>query len=333
MKRLAVFFFVLLMMASLASGETYTLPGSTPDGKPYNNIGIVSEVMVDLNVTMVNTAPFPKFVIVNPRYDFKVIRLSGKEGMYSFRVNGTTYHVPMNLKKTSLNYFIGFWIMPYETVVVNFRIPYNNSYLITPVDYKSICGDSKIVALNYTLVNGTLYYNGKIRSSSEDIYPMTCGVMYPQLINSPKILFLRELFPLNDGYVKVLHYRGTVTLRLTNAPNEAGVFNTFFAVAVPVVFQGAKMYNFTPNYTMTYDNYMREFLWRYRGVVPPNNTQTLRSSEFDNMFTLTDTLLTGVSVGGPHVIPPKHTGLNYPVWIVFMGHSMEIRYDVEWSAG
>lgn len=332
MKRLVVFLFILLMATSLVSAESYSLPGSTPNGITYNNIGIAGEVMVDLNVTMVNTAPFPKFVIVNPRYDFRVIRLSGNEGMYSFRVNGTAYHVPMNLERTSLNYFIGFWIMPYETVVVNFRIPYNNSYVVSTADYSSACGNWKITGVDYTVVNGTLQYSGTVHSS-ENPYPVTCGVVYPQLVNSPQVFSVRGLFPINDGYIKVLGYRGIVTFKLTNVPNRAGVFNTFFAVSIPIIFQGAKTYNFTPSYTMTYEEYMREFIWKYKGITPPGKAQPQPSPGFNNMFGLTDTLLTGVPVGGPRIKPPESAGLDFPVWIVFMGHSIEIKYRVEWSAG
>ncbi|WP_297503432.1 hypothetical protein [Thermococcus sp.] len=331
-KRLLATFFILLLVSSLVSAETYTLPGTTPDGKPYNNIGILGEVMVDLNVTVVNTAPFPKFVVVNPRYDFHVIRLSGNEGMTSYRSNGTSYHIPSNLEMTSLNYYIGFWLMPYETVVVNFRIPYNNSYLLRMRDYKSACGDSsRLTDITY---NGSDNYTGHI-VTADKLSPLGCGVIYPQLVNTPLILSVKSMFPLDDGYIRVLSYRGTVTFRLTNAPNKAGVFNTFFAVSIPIIFQGAKMYGFTPNYTMTYREYMDEFVWKYRGLKPPERHQVQTQSLLatSNLFQLSNTLLTGVKVGSPVVKPPKEAGINFPVWIIFLGNSVEIRYHVEWNAG
>ncbi|ASJ08200.1 hypothetical protein A3L11_02740 [Thermococcus siculi] len=332
MKRLVATLFILLLASSLVSAETYTLPGETPDKKPYNNIGILGEVMVDLNVTIVNTAPFPKFVIVNPRYDFHVLRLSGDEGMSTFRINGTTYHVPSRLDRTSLNYYLGFWVMPYETVVVNFRIPYNNSYLLQTTDYKSVCGDTgKITNVTYQVVNGTLQYGGKIEEP-EDISILSCGVMYPQLINTPMMISMRSMFPMNDGHIKVLKYEGTVTFRLTNAPNRAGVFNTFFAASIPVIFKEARIYNFTPNYTMTYREYMDEFVWRYKGLEPPKKNEPQPLPGFSNMFQLSDTLLSGVSVGTPEIKPPREAGLDFPVWIVFMGKSVEIKYNVEWTA-
>lgn len=333
MKRLLAAFFILLLASSLVSAKTYTLPGSTSDGKPYNNIGILGEVMVDLNVTVVNTAPFPKFVVVNPRYDFRVLRLSGDERMTSYRANGTTYHVPSSLGRTSLNYYIGFWLMPYETVVVNFRIPYNDSYLLQTRDYRSTCGDSSKLT-DITYYNGSSNYTGHI-GTKDELSPLYCGVIYPQLVNAPKILSVRSMFPIDDGYVRVLNYRGTVTFRLTNVPNRAGVFNTFFAAALPVIFKGAKTYGFTPNYTMTYREYMDEFIWKYRGVTPPerHHVQVQPLPSASNMFQLSSTLLTGVSVGAPVVRPPKEAGLDFPVWIIFMGSSVEISYHVEWSAG
>ncbi|ASJ06218.1 hypothetical protein [Thermococcus pacificus] len=332
MKRLVATLFILLLASSLVSAETYTLPGETPDKKPYNNIGILGEVMVDLNVTIVNTAPFPKFVIVNPRYDFNVFRLSGDEGMTSFRVNGGSYHVPSRLDRTSLNYYIGFWVMPYETVVVNFRIPYNNSYLLQTADYQSVCGDSaKITNVTYYVVNGSLEYGGHIEVP-DDISTLSCGVMYPQLVNTPKIISTRAMFPMNDGHIKVLKYEGTVTFRLTNAPNRAGVFNTFFAASIPVIFKDARMYNFTPNYTMTYREYMDEFVWKYKGLNPPEKSQPQPLPSMSNMFQLSNTLLTGVSVGTPEIEPPGEAGLDFPVWIIFMGSSVEIKYHVEWTA-
>lgn len=337
MKRLLATFFILLLASSLVSAETYTLPGSTPDGKPYNNIGILGEVMIDLNVTVINTAPFPKFVVVNPRYDFHVLRLSGDEGMTSYRVGSTSYHVPSSLERTSLNYYIGFWLMPYETVVVNFRIPYNDSYVVHTYDYKTPCGDSsRMTEVKYDVINGTLQYTGGHVEVSDHLYPVECGVIYPPLVNTPMMLTLRAMFPLDDGYVRVLGYEGTVTFRLTNVPDRTGLFNTFFAAALPVIFKGAKTYGFTPNYTMTYREYMDEFVWKYRGVNPPerHRVQTQSSPATSNMFQLSNTLLTGVSVGAPVVKPPKEAGLDFPVWIIFLGrNSVEISYHVEWSAG
>ncbi|AFL95227.1 hypothetical protein CL1_1024 [Thermococcus cleftensis] len=333
MKRLVATLFILLLASSLVSGETYELPGVTPDQKPYNNIGILGEVMIDLNVTIVNTAPFPKFVIVNPRYDFHVFRLSNDEYMVSYRVGDTSYHYPSRLDRTSLNYYLGFWVMPYETVVVNFRIPYNNSYLLQTSDYQSICGDTnKITNVTYYVINGSLAHGGKI-DVSDDISMLSCGVMYPQLVNTPKIISLRSMFPMNDGHVKVLKYEGTVTFRLTNVPNRAGIFNTFFAASVPVIFKEAKMYNFTPNYTMTYREYMEEFVWKYKGLEPPKRTEPEQQlPSVSGMFQLSNTLLTGVTVGAPVVEPPKEAGLYFPVWIIFLGGSMDIKYHVEWSA-
>ncbi|ASJ09815.1 hypothetical protein A3L12_00100 [Thermococcus sp. P6] len=321
MKSVAASLFILLLASSLVSAATYSLPGGT-----YNNIGVMGEVLVDLNVTLLNIAPFPKFVIVNPRYDFTVYRLDKGESVTSFLSNDTVFQSISNAQRTTLNYYTGFWIMPYETVVVNFRITSNHSYVIPALDYRTVCGDyAKITSVEY---NGSNLSEGVVQGL-DDIGVLTCGVLYPQLINTPKVIYLRGMFPINDGYVKILKYEGDVTFRLTNVPNEAGIFNTFFAVAIPVIFNGANVTDFTPNYTMTYKEYMEEFVWRYKGLNRPQRSQPVFPS-VPGMFQLSDSLISGIPVGVSGPGSERRVDFDFPVWIVFMGRSVDIAYHVSW---
>ncbi|NJE10988.1 hypothetical protein [Thermococcus sp. MAR1] len=322
MKRLAASLFILLLASSLVSAATYRLPGDT-----YNNIGIMGQVMINLNFTMVNTAPFPKFIVVNPRYDFTVYRLDNSETMNAVLVGDTVLHNISNVKKTTLNYYTGFWIMPYETVVVSFRITSHYSYIVQTMDYETVCGDTAKIT--------TVEYNGSsvsgVIEDLDDIGIISCGVMYPQLVNTPKVLYLRSMFPMVDAHIKILKYEGDVTFRLTNVPNEAGTFNTFFAASIPVIFDGASMTDFTPNYTMTYRDYMEEFVWKYKGLNPPQKSQPQPLPTMPGMFQLSSSLISGVSVGTPEINPPKQAGFDFPVWIIFMGKGVDITYHVSWK--
>ncbi len=322
MKRLAAALFILLLASSLVSAVTYELPG-----EKYNNIGIMGEVMINLNVTMVNTAPFPKFVVVNPRYDFTVYRLGNSENMQAILMGDTVLHTISDVRKSTLNYYTGFWIMPYETVVVNFRITSNYSYVVPTLDYESVCGDTaKITSVKY---NGS-EVSGVIEDL-DNIGILSCGVIYPQLVNTPKVIYLRSMFPLVDGHIKILQYEGDVTFRLTNVPNQFGLFRTFFAAAIPVIFDGAEMGDFTPNYTMTYREYMEDFVWRYKGLNPPQKRPPEQLPTLSGMFQLSSTLISGVSVGAPEINPPKEAGFDFPVWIIFTDRGVDITYHVSWK--
>ena len=334
MKRAVSFVFIFLLISPYVFAASYTLPGQTSDGKPYNNIGILGEVAVSLNVTLVNTASFPKFVIVNPRYDFTVLRRGGETGVYSENKGGSVSHVVSDLGRNILNYYVGFWIMPYETVVVNFEITFNNSYVIKTFDFSSICGDSaKIKSVAYD--NGV---SGVILPL-DDPSVLTCGVMYPPLVNTPEVINPESMFPLLDKHIKVLGYSGKVVFRLTNVPNNGdGPFWVYFATAVPVIFKGAQVYNFTPNYTMNYSEYMRVLLGDYIGLDYTKTKTDGNSRDSDNgvssgMFQLSDTLLTGVSIRTSVEVPKKKFDFDFPVWIVFMKNRVEISYFVRWSPG
>ncbi len=329
MRKVAVSLFVLLLASSLVGATTYTLPGSTSYGYPYNNIGLLGTVSMEVNVTLLNTAPFPKFIIVNPRYDFRVNRLSGSESMTAY-LNGTqpVHVLPASLARNTLNYRVGFWIYPYEAVVVTFIINQNYSYPIPMENYQDVCGgQDQLSDLSYT--NGTL--TGGHILSGDDIGTMICGVVYPELLNAPKIVYMQSLFPLRDGNIKILKYNGVVHFTITNVPSQNGEFRTFFAVAIPVIFKGANITDFTPNYTMMYSDYVHRFIWRYMGVEAPTPPEPPSMPHVSNMFQLTNTLITGQSVEPVIPKPPAEPKFDFPVWIILMGKEVEITYHISWT--
>jgi hypothetical protein len=243
-------------------------------------------VTIDLNVTVVNTAPFPKFLVLNPAYGPKVYRDGG---------NGTT-SVGM------VNYNSGVWLMPYETVVINFNITKTESYQIPQVP-----------------------------CAGEDGNYLACCVVIPQLVNSPTQLSARSMFPLLDGHIRILSYEGIVRFTVSSPDRLA----KYFAITIPIVFVDGKMYGIEPNYTMTYEEYKRS-LYEYSGAVQKSGRKehpTVPSLE-TNMFKLSDTLLTGVKVSPPPMQVPELEGYdNLPVWFVFTSEGVEIEYRVEWRGG
>jgi len=349
-KRIPAAFLILFIVASalpVALGESYSIPGSyNPTGAyeiPYNNIGISEVVTLDLNVTMVNTAQYPKFVIVNPRYDFKVYRLDGSENLTAKIIGGQIYHIPGNVTKTTLNYYVGFWIMPYETVKVSFRITDENPYVVKTFDYRSICGNGKITQVDY---NGDTFTGGVIQEIPEISF-ITCGVVYPQLINSPKVMYLRSMFPIMDDSIKVIKYDGVVRMKLTNVPGkpraclsgdcEEGAFGkkadfwTLFAVTVPLVFSDGRMYAYTPKYTMTFREYMEKYMGFLKRSKPRNASGN--TPKLSPMFVPSDKLISGVKIISPSgpPKPPQSSKIDLPVWVVLMKGEVEISYRVSWS--
>ncbi len=133
--------------------------------------------------------------------------MNNDEKARAFRVgNSSVVHTVWNVQRTTLNYYTGFWIMPYETVVVNFRITSNYSYVLQTMDYRTVCGDSaKMTSVDYSGSNVS-----GIVQDLDDIAVLSCGVMYPpQLINTPpKVIYMRSMFPILDGYIKILGYEG-----------------------------------------------------------------------------------------------------------------------------
>ncbi len=262
MKRLAAALFILLLASSLVSAVTYELPG-----EKYNNIGIMGEVMINLNVTMVNTAPFPKFVVVNPRYDFTVYRLGNSENMQAILMGDTVLHTISDVRKSTLNYYTGFWIMPYETVVVNFRITSNYSYVVPTLDYESVCGDTaKITSVKY---NGS-EVSGVIEDL-DNIGILSCGVIYPQLVNTPKVIFeiylVLTLLGVYLYYMNGMNLFDALTHSMTGLgtggmsthDESIGYFNSMGIEAVTIFLMIMGAVNFTVHYRMFSSKRLKAF--------------------------------------------------------------------------
>ncbi len=327
-------FTLLISVPSFSIAQDYTLPGTLSGGRSYNNIGLMGEIAINLNVTLVNTAPYPKYVLVNPRYDFRVFRGNGSEYLYNYRTSTGELQsvVSRELLSKSVNYFVGFWLAPYETVVVNFKITMNSSYPVPLLDFNSPCGDmgrlTKLTYENGTLVSAVLNNNGGLDK-------LVCGSIYPQLINRPIFLSVRSMFPILDRNIKVLRYNGVVDFRITNVPNfysDDKLFHVFFAVVQPVVFLDGKTYDYKPNYTMTYREYLRRFVWDYSGINKPQKKTINVTMPENNLFKLTDTLLSGLKVVSFRGVDERpYNGPNFPVWVVFMGDRIDITYRVSWN--
>lgn len=338
---LASLIIISLLFSSLGVyvvGEDYPLPGSD-----YNNIGLRGELVLSINVTLINLAPYPKFVVVNPLYDFKVYRWNGTEEMVGYlnESTGEKVHIlPPDTSKNTLNYRVGFWIYPYETVKVNFGISEDHHYTLPLDNYQDSCPSSVgISVLRYE--NGTLV--GGMIGEDNDLSNPICGVAYPQLLNYPLVIALNQVLPSIDGHVKMLKYEGTVRFIIEDVPDSTddntasnAEFPLFFAVSQPLIFLNAEEYNYEPPYSMNYTDYL-EFITGYRGLKPspaPEGNQE-KVGESNNLFKLTDKLLSGVNVGGSSQESLKPVKpLDFPIWVVYMGkdvNRLEIRYEIEWE--
>ncbi|NJF25829.1 hypothetical protein [Thermococcus sp. Bubb.Bath] len=333
---LAMVSLFLLSISLNALAEDYSLPGGD-----YNNIGLKGELVMWVNVTLVNLAPYPKFVVVNPLYDFQVYRFGGTEAMRGVKnetTGSTVHYLPPDLSKNTLNYRVGFWVYAYETVKVAFRITEARHYTLPLKDYSDDCsGSVGISVLRYE--NGTLV-GGKI-NSVHDLNQPVCGVIYPQLLNSPVVIRLNDILPSMDGYVKMLKYEGSVEFKITDVPDSAGVNDTsekefplLFAVSEPLLFANATSYEYEPPYSMNYTDYM-DFILKYRGLSMKKESHAIhQTSEGNGLFPLTNSLISGVSVPEVQKTEPTIKPLDFPIWIVYMGpgvNTLEIRYRVKWE--
>ncbi len=333
---LAMISLFILSLSLNALAEDYTLPGGD-----YNNIGLKGELVMSVNVTLVNLAPYPKFVVVNPLYDFQVYRLGGNESMRGVKnetTGSTVHYLPPDLSKNTLNYRVGFWVYAYETVKVAFRITEARHYTLPLKDYSDDCsGSAGISVLRYE--NGTLI-GGEI-NSVQDLNQPVCGVVYPQLLNSPLVIRFNDILPSMDGYVKMLKYEGSVELKITDVPDSAGVNDTpdrefplLFAVSEPLLFENATSYEYEPPYSMNYTDYMN-FILGYRGLsMKKGSPTTPQTNEENGLFPLTGNLISGISVPEAQKTETTIKPLNFPVWVVYMGpgvNTLEIKYRVKWE--
>ena len=328
---------LFLSLPALAESDSYTLPGEN-----YNNIGLKGQLIMSINVTLINLAPYPKFIVVNPFYDFKVYRKDNGEWMVGY-LNESSGEMFYNLSRESLentlNYRVGFWIYPYETVKVQFSITEAHKYYLPLKDYSESCPNSVgFYILNYE--NGTLT-GGKIHAYENLNYPI-CGVIYPQLLNYPLVIRFNEILPSMDGYIKMLKYEGIVNFKITDVPDSADNnsssnidFPLFFAVSQPVIFYNSTSTEYLPPYSMKYSDYLG-FILKYRGIAPEtkdSNTQQTRKGG-EGLFKLTNSLISGPTIKRTSPTSPTIEPLDFPIWVIYMGkdvNTLEISYRVEWN--
>ncbi|NJE08416.1 hypothetical protein E3E31_07750 [Thermococcus sp. M39] len=315
-KHLLSFLLVFLLFETFLNAyvvsEEYPLPGGD-----YNNIGVKAVLYIDLNITLVNTAPFPKFVIVNPYYNYIIYRENGE---VLSEIGNVSYITP---SLNTLNYFPGFWINPYETLKVEIRM--KNVTLIPLKDY----------SINFPHGRSVSYEGDNITyvlNRTEDTFNFFYGTVYPQLLMTPKYYFnIQTSFFGRDGNVKVLKYEGEVTLVLENVPDKHGLFKTLFAVGLPAVFEDADIYGFTPKYTMKYSEYVSEFLPGFLNVKQEAKTRNIPERKF-NLYSLSSNLLSGKKIRNTEPPKTKLDSFDYPVWIVWLGSTpLEIKYYVSWN--
>jgi hypothetical protein len=270
-RRILSLFFLILLVSGLVNAQESVNASAT----------------VDLNVTLVNAGPFYKFVLINPDYEYTLVRKGGEIGI----VNN-----------------MGFWIAPYETLQVNVKIN-------EPLSTGTISG-----------VEGpNLFYDP----------------IYPELILYPQKYYAVDTFFISDGYVKVLKYSGTVKVTIENPSPE----NTkYIAMGLPVLFEGAEIGDFTPEYTMKYSEYVSTILSQYAQYVGDYMPKYLDRESEDGLTDLSELssrivvssgtgLLSG-SKGEPELVKTSkkpELKFDYPVWIVFLGNKLEITYNVKWE--
>ncbi|MBO8175278.1 MAG: hypothetical protein H0Z18_08470 [Thermococcus sp.] len=296
-------------------GEDYPLPGGG-----YNNIGVKATLYIDLNITLVNTAPFPKFVIVNPYYNYIIYRENGE---ILSEIENVSYITPT---LNTLNYFPGFWINPHETLKIEVMVKKDNVISLPLKEYKSAFPHS--ILISYPNTTSVVYYVNTV----EDVQNFFYGTVYPQLLLTPRYYFnVQSSFFGRDGDVKILKYEGEVTLLLQNVPDKYGLFKTLFAVGLPAIFEDANHYGFTPEYTMKYSEYVHEFLPSFLNVKQEFKTQNVSEKKF-NLYSLSSKLLSGKEIENTKQPKTKLESFDYPVWIVWLGSTpLEIKYYVSWN--
>jgi len=340
MRKSLTFLFALMLIVSIqwvsVSAGSYTLPGYSPEYGPYNNIGLSGLLTLDFNVTIINTAPYPKFVIINPFYDFKIYRNNGSEwmvGYYNTTTGDMSYNVSLATFSSALNYQFGFWIQPYEVVKIEFAKTELHRYYVTLDDYRTDCpGNTGLYIIEYD--NGTL--TGGRTYHYEDLNFPLCGVVYPRLLNYPTVIDFNRVMLSMDNYLKILKYEGIVRFKITNVPNveeenATPKFPVLFAVSEPVIFPNAKTYDYYPNYTMTYSQYISEFIWKEKGMKPPERRELPEQTVETGLFKLTDTLISGVSVPSLKKPRPREFDFDFPIWIVLTTDGFEVSYRVSWT--
>lgn len=309
-----LFVFMIMIFSLSVAGEEYPLPGTD-----YNNIGVKAELKMELNVTLINTAPIQKFIVVNPFYNYTIYRENGE---ILGEIDNETY---INPYLNTFNYLPGFWINPYEVLKVRINVKKNGSIIITPEDYETYFPTSvKVVYENGT----TKYIIGTIDDKTNFFYE----TIVPQVILMPQYYFnIQSTFLGKDEFIKIIKYEGSVNLILKNIPNKDGKFNTVFVVGIPVIFEGAECYDFEPEYSTTFNEYVRKILPEYTGIQKKGKIETQPEKTF-NIYRLSNNLISGRKIVKEFTSLKKLPEYDFPVWVVWLGsQDLEIKYKVYWT--
>lgn len=283
--------------------------------EPLNNIDLQPFLKLTMNVTLVNTGEYPKFIAVNPTYDFKTFR-EGDENL----LHNTTDLIQLSKANLILNKRVGFWIYPHEVLKVEFsiNIPMDLGELYLQ-DYADLCYP------DYTITWSTKRIT---YPPSLGVGPL-CEVVYPHLINYPILVDLTSFIQVRDPEIVIYSYSGEVEFTITNRGPK-----TMFAVALPLIPVDAKIYSITPNPDMNYTEYMGKFLPTYLKSQVQNAKFNLTQESV--LFEYTDTLLSTMSSQQNLIqnsITTNEDIVDYPIWIVVLGEnsSFDIKYKFQWE--
>ncbi|MFA4701082.1 hypothetical protein [Pyrococcus kukulkanii] len=311
----ALVFFMLLIFTIT---PTFTL--AQFEVVENNNIYLTGTVEMELNVTLVNLGDTPKYIMVNPRYQFEVIRENRTEFLYH---NSTGATIIGNPTKTLLNYRPGFWIYPHEVLKVRFFINEIDKIPIPLYDYyQPYC-------TGYAYIEGDkLRINVPVGFYTVPI----CDVLYPQLLNRPIYLYPEALFNVKDFSVVMHGYKGIVKFKIVHNSTLGLPIRDVFAVAPPILFPNARIYGYFPSPTMSYSEYLDYVKGFWKLNIPKILLPTKNLTDEIVLYGLTDDLLTS-KFEIPRVKNVKQINVEYPIWIIWLGDNstFEITYKFEWG--
>ncbi|ASJ16654.1 hypothetical protein A3L04_06015 [Thermococcus chitonophagus] len=308
-------FLLLLLVVSIVTKPS--MGGFEPIKR--NNIYLTGLVEVELNVTLVNTGDVPRYIIVNPRYQFEVLRKNESEFLYHTSSGDSIVGTP---GQTLLNYVPGFWIYPHEVLRVRFFINETDAF---PIDLKNYYQPQ---CTGYGYIEGDVL---KIKIPPTIYTGPICNVMYPQLLNFPHYLDPKALFDIKAFDVVVYNYQGIVKFKVTHNTTLNIPTRVVFAIAPPLLFPGAKVYGYSPAPTMNYTGYieyLQETFWSTGEINQPSSIDIQNELV---IYDISQDLLTSkVKINTAKTV---NTKIDYPVWVVWLGDgsSIEISYKFKWG--
>ncbi|BAA29740.1 317aa long hypothetical protein [Pyrococcus horikoshii OT3] len=310
MRRFLPFLFIITIL---------TLSFTSRPSIAQNNLYLKGLVDIEMNVTLINLGDEAKFLMVNPRYNFQVIRENLSESYNGIEINSP--------RKNVINYKLGFWVYPHEVVKIRFYINDSNPLEVPLRDFVT-----PQCTGNIYVENGRYFVEVPVFTS---LAPPICDLMFPPLINSPMYLSPESLFNFRDPSLVLYSYEGLIKFKLIhNSSYKQGYFRDVIAVSPPILFPNAKVYGYYPHPTMNYTEYI-EYLKGALGFKSTNIQAKMQ--KLDNNFMLYDVKLGLIStkIDLISVKNVKFKKVDYPIWVIWIGDnsSIEITYKFEWSRG